>query len=195
MVKGKLMPPEQWTVNLVPQLIAEIRRREGRKDGPVFLLGHSGGAQFLVRLSAFVDTDAVRIVAANPGSHLFPTAELPYPYGFGTLPSQLANEAVLKRYLAQPLTLYLGTGDIIQDEDFDDSTTAMKQGENRYQRGLNNFKVAESLAKQRGWPFNWRLVEAPGVAHSAGKMFAHPQCRVALAEGPKAVTPKKPGKP
>jgi hypothetical protein len=48
----------------------------------------------------------------------------------------------------------------------------MTQGATRHERGLNAFLAAESLAKARSWTFNWRLVEAPGVGHSAKKMFA-----------------------
>ncbi|MGU7769232.1 hypothetical protein ACV229_03495 [Burkholderia sp. MR1-5-21] len=29
-------------------------------------------------------------------------------------------------------------------------------------------------AERRGWAFGWRLVEAPGVGHDAGRMFASP---------------------
>ena len=49
------------------------------------------------------------------------------------------------------------------------------------QRGVNVFDAARKLAQARGWAFNWRLVELPGVGHSASKMFAAPQAWDALA--------------
>jgi hypothetical protein len=49
------------------------------------------------------------------------------------------------------------------------------------QRGLNVFNAAKTLAQTRGWTFNWRLVELPGVGHSARKMFAAPQASEALS--------------
>jgi poly(3-hydroxybutyrate) depolymerase len=178
--EGKAAPKEQWTWQLVPKLAQAVRRLEGRPEMPCYLLGHSGGGQFLDRLAGFVPTDAVRIVAANPGTHLFPTHDMPYPYGFGGLPDELADDAALRRYLAQPLTIFLGTADTAQGGDLDDSEAAKKQGASRYQRGLNAFRAAEQLARQKGWPFNWRLVEAPDVGHSEKAMFAAPTCETAL---------------
>lgn len=48
----------------------------------------------------------------------------------------------------------------------------MRQGANRYERGQHAFRAAQALAAERGWPFNWRLAEVPGVGHSAARMFA-----------------------
>ncbi len=177
---GQPNPPEQWTWSLIPKLAADIRRREGRPDMPYYLIGHSGGGQFLVRLAGFMSTDAKRVVAANPGSHLFPTRDQPFPYGFGGLPESLSSDDVIRRYLAQPLTLYLGTGDTVQDEYFPRGAEAMKQGASRYERGKNAFRMGKELAASKGWPFGWQLVEAPEVGHDAAKMFAHPRCRQAL---------------
>jgi poly(3-hydroxybutyrate) depolymerase len=177
---GKAAPPEEWTWSLVPKIVDVVRQRAGRKEMPYYLIGHSAGGQFLVRLVGFVKTDAIRIVAANPGTHLFPTTDMNYPLGLGKLPDDLGGEETLKRYLAQPLTLYLGTGDTEQDKNFDKSPSAMKQGESRYERGQNCFKLAQELAKTKGWKFNWRLVEAPKIGHNAREMFDHLQCDDAL---------------
>jgi pimeloyl-ACP methyl ester carboxylesterase len=186
--EGKATPKEQWTWQLVPKLADRARRLEGRPDMPYYLLGHSGGGQFLVRLAGFVPTEAKRIVAANPGTHLFPNHDLPFPYGFGQLPAELSNDDVLRRYLGQPLTIYLGTADT-QSDDLDDSENANKQGATRYQRGLNAFRAAEHLAKLKSWEVNWRLVEAKDVGHSARAMFADPMVDRALF-GEKGAPPK-----
>jgi hypothetical protein len=182
LTRGQPNPPEKWTWNLVPKLADEVRRREGRPDMAYYLIGHSGGGQFLVRLAGFTTTAARRIVAANPGSDLFPNRDLPFPYGFGNLPESLGGDEVIRKYLAQPLTLYLGTGDTVQDEHFDKRPTAMKQGESRLERGRTAFRLGRELAAAKGWPFGWRLVEADGVGHDAAKMFAHPRCAEALAK-------------
>jgi hypothetical protein len=144
------------------------------------LLGHSAGAQFLDRLAAFVPTEARRIVVANPGSYVFPSLQIAAPYGLGKVYSGADGEAQLRRYLEQPITIYLGQGDVRAD-DRDPSPEAQAEGASRYQRGRNAFNVAKALAQARGWPFNWRLVELPGVGHNARKMFAAPQASEALA--------------
>ena len=44
---------------------------------------------------------------------------------------------------------------------FDVSPEAKLQGACRYERGHNLFKAGEKLAKEMGWKFNWRIVDAP----------------------------------
>ena len=147
---------------------------------PYYLIGHSAGGQFLERMSAFVDTGAERIVAANPGSLIFPRTDWDFGYGFGKLPSNLADDASLQKYLAQPLTLYLGSGDDHVDGDLDISEEAMREGPGRYQRGLACYEAAKKLASEKGWAFNWRVVVAKFVGHDHALMFNHPIAEVAL---------------
>lgn len=177
---GVVAPRETWTWSLVPRIADRIRQREGRSDMPYYLIGHSAGGQFLVRLTAFVPTAAARIVVANPGSDLFPTRGFPYPYGFGGLPDALAGDDRLREYLGRPMTLYLGTADVVRDDDLDTSAEADRQGPNRLSRGRNAFRQARALAVEKGWEFRWRLVEAAGVGHDHEAMFNAPECREAL---------------
>ncbi len=172
--------PEDWTYALIPKLAAAIRLREGKPEMKHWIIGHSAGGQFVMRMSAFQDTGAEGMVAANPGSDLFPTRDLPFGYGFGDLPEELSSDEVIRRYLAAPLTLYLGTADDRPDSNFDQSPNAMKQGAGRFQRGKAAFALAEKLAAEKGWALNWRLVEAGGIGHDHEKMFDHPSCALAL---------------
>lgn len=177
---GRAAPPEQWMFNVVPAIVAEIRTRERKPALPYYLIGHSAGAQFLVRLAAYLPGEARRIVAGNAGSLLFPSREHPFGYGLGGLPPELSDETMLKRYFAAPLTLYLGTGDVTPKKRFDASEAAMRQGPHRYGRNLAGFELARTLAAERGWSFNWRKVETPGIEHDAGRMFAAQEVEDAL---------------
>ena len=176
---GVAQDPRDWTGRLVPALVDWVRTQEGRPLA-YSLLGHSAGAQFLDRLAAFVPTEARRIVVANPGSYVFPSLQIAAPYGLGKVYAGADGEAQLRRYLEQPLTIYLGQRDVSAD-DRDPSPEAQAEGASRYQRGRNAFSAGKALAQARGWPFNWRLVELPGVGHNARKMFAAPQASEALA--------------
>lgn len=169
---GDAQPPEKWTYTAIPRVFAAVKEAEGRTEQPYFLIGHSAGGQFLVRLTAFQPGKAVRIVAANPGSLLFPVRDQNFGYGFGGLPAELQSDDVLRRYLAAPLTLYLGTGDVLPSNSFDGSAEAMRQGASRLERGRACFAAAEALARARGWEFGWRKVETPDIGHSAAQMFA-----------------------
>ncbi|MBM3855665.1 MAG: alpha/beta fold hydrolase, partial [Verrucomicrobia bacterium] len=91
---GRPQPPEERTYAVIPRLVQFVRESEARPKLPYYLIGHSAGGQFLVRLAAFLPADAVRIVAANPGSHLFPARNQEFGYGFGGLPPELSGDDV-----------------------------------------------------------------------------------------------------
>ena len=109
---------------------------------------------------------------------MFPSLDVAAPYGLGKVYARAEGEAQLRRYLELPLTIYLGEADT--------RVTAMivpRRGpraprvparRERVQRGANT-------GAKRGWAFNWRLVELPGVGHNAPKMFSAPQASDALA--------------
>lgn len=170
--------------NVVPAIVADVRSREGKPALPYFLIGHSAGAQFLVRLAAYLPGEARRIVAGNAGSLLFPSRDHAFGYGLGGLPPELSDDAMLQRYFAAPLTLYLGTADVTPRRRFDASEAAMKQGPHRYGRNQAFFELARTMAAARGWTFNWRKVETPGIAHDAAAMFEAREVEDALF-GPK----------
>src|SRR5262245_20341226 len=69
---GSVAPANEWTYSLIPKLAHAVREREDRPDLCFWIIGHSAGGQFSMRMSAFVATGAERIVAANPGSALLP---------------------------------------------------------------------------------------------------------------------------
>ncbi|MEI6265187.1 MAG: hypothetical protein WCP74_08770 [Sphingobacteriia bacterium] len=178
--KDNAQPKEDWTYSMIPGLVAHVRKLEKNDTLPYYLIGHSAGGQFLVRMAAFLPGEAKRIVAANPGSDLFPTREQNFGYGFGKLPYALSNDEVLKAYLAAPLTLYLGTDDIRPEHNFDESEAGMVQGKSRLERGRNCFAFAKALAEKKGWIFNWRKVETPDIDHDAARMFAAKEVEEAL---------------
>jgi poly(3-hydroxybutyrate) depolymerase len=172
---GKPTPREEWTWTLAAKLVDAVRQRAGRPEMPYYLIGHSAGGQFVERLAGFVETNAVRLVAANPGTHLFPAADLDYPLGLGKLPEELGGDQTMRRYLAQPLTFYLGTADTEADKYFDKSPKAMKQGASRYERGKKCFELAEKLASQKGWSSVggwWRLPRLGTTPRRCSSIFA-----------------------
>lgn len=177
---GRPTPPDQRTGAFIPKIVDQIRLREKRPELRYYLIGHSAGGQFLMRTSAFVSTGATRVVAANPGTHLFPVTDAEYPLGFAKLPEPLMTGEQLRHYLAQPVTLFLGSADTERDEYLDVTPESDRQGKTRWERGQNAYAAAKRLAEERGWKFGWRLVVAEGVGHDHEKMFEHEACRQAL---------------
>jgi len=178
--RGQVQSRRQWTGNLVLELVDWVTWKEGRSL-EYSMIGHSAGGQFLSRLAAFVPTQARRIVIANPSTYVVPTLRVGAPFGLGGVYDDTTAQAELRRYLAQPVTIFLG-GDDIGDQDLSETPPAMAQGATRLERGLNIYHQASSLAAAQHWAFNWRLVELPGVGHSARKMFGSWQAQAALKQ-------------
>jgi hypothetical protein len=176
--RGEVQDAREWTGNIVLDLVAWARRKAGSRL-PYSLIGHSAGGQFLSRVAAFVPTEAKRIVIANPSTHVFPTLTVDAPYGMGGVFSDREAETELRRYLARPVTIFLGQSDV-GERDLAMGRQARAQGETRYDRGRNAYAAARKLARSRDWHFGWRLVEVPGVGHNAGEMYSSPQAVEAL---------------
>lgn len=167
---GTARPRASWTVDFVAPLAAWAREREGRPDLPYVLIGHSAGGQFLSRVAAYDPGGALGIVIANPSTWVEPSLSIAAPYGFGAIYGPAQGEAALRRYLAAPITILLGGIDTGSKE-LSMTPEAQRQGANRLDRGEKTFQLAEQLAEQHGWAFNWRLFVVPGVDHDAAKMF------------------------
>jgi hypothetical protein len=58
-----------------------------------------------------------------------------------------------------------GDEDVVQDAYFLKSKPAMRQGNNRLQRGKLFYASAEREAHTRKLEFNWRLITIPGCGH------------------------------
>jgi dienelactone hydrolase len=175
---GSFADAEERTYRFIPQLVEHIRQREGGAELPYVILGYSAGAQFVARMSAFMDLDAERLIAMSPGSTLFTTRDMDFGLGFGGLPDEFGSDERIRRYLALPLTVAIGTADremaqLPQGDAYD-------QGVHRYSRNLRWFNEAMDLAFQNEWEFNWRLVIFHGAGHPPVEMFHHPQIGNAL---------------
>jgi hypothetical protein len=175
---GSVADAPERTYAYVPRLVRYIRDREGDARLPYFLVGFSAGGQFVGRMAAFLDTDADRILAISPGSCMFPTRDFTFGLGFGGLPDKLGSDERIRRYLAQPITIYIGTNDTELAQL--PTGEAYAQGVHRYSRNIRWFNEAMDLAYEREWDFNWRLVIADGPGHSPPDMFNHPQMENAL---------------
>lgn len=170
---------DAWLSTTLDGLVDAVRTREGRPLD-VLIMGHSAGGQALTRHALTTDRQPRLLIAANPSTWLWPAADRRYPYGFAGLPTPPGGEDGLRRYLALPLVVLLGTADNRQDRDLNRSPAALRQGEHRHARGLAFFHAGEALARQRGWAFGWRLVEVPEVGHSANGMLNAPATLAAV---------------
>jgi pimeloyl-ACP methyl ester carboxylesterase len=177
---GKIQPRERWTGPILQALLKQLRNIAGDPSSRLYLFGHSAGGQFLSRVSAYSPPSSVdRIVVANPSLHVVPAIETLAPVGFAGLFSELESRQRIKAYLELPITIYLGQNDT-GEKYLVKSKQAMQQGRTRLERGRYVFHRAEKLAREKGWNFNWKLVEVPGVGHSSKGMLQAQELLVAL---------------
>ena len=172
------VPAGSRSIDLVGPLADWARSAAGLPRLPFILLGHSAGAQFLGRVAAFAPPGAAATILANPSTWVIPSAAAAAPFGFGGMGQ---DDAALRAYLAQKVTVLLGTADI-GSIDLATGPQAMAQGPNRHERGLNAFHAAQAAAANHGWPFGWTLLEVAGVGHSATRMFGSAQAVQAVRQ-------------
>lgn len=84
------------------------------------LFGFSGGAQFVHRFAMLHPTLVSRLSIASPGWYTFPD-HAPYPYGLSPRPDQTDGWAFrlvtnLDRFLALPMTVFVGERDCVADK-------------------------------------------------------------------------------
>ena len=129
------------------------------------LYGHSAGAQFVHRFILARPAARVQVaVAANAGWYMMPAFDVDFPYG---LRGSGVTENSLKVALGRKLFVLLGEKDSDPNHpQLNRSTSAMRQGSNRFERGQRFFRSAEFEAEQLGAAFNWQLRTVANVAHS-----------------------------
>jgi Ca2+-binding RTX toxin-like protein len=168
---------DDWTVSMADSITEWANARVGTDaSDDTVLFGHSAGGQFVSRIAAFgQDATFDKMIAANPSSHVWPSLTEKVAYGFGGgYFSAAESEAFLKDYLADNVSIYLGSED--NDPNSSDLATndeAMRQGDHRLERGINAYNEAKAVAAANGWEFNWEIVIADGVGHSSGGMLKH----------------------
>ena len=178
--EGRIQPRAEWTAPVVAALVDWVRRQTNRPDAKLYLFGHSAGGQLLGRVFAYAPISGIeRIVIANPSVYVLPLLTEPVPTGFEGVFSDAEAEQRVRAYLALPITIYLGSEDT-GSKNLVRTDAAMRQGNHRRERGHTVFRMAAQIAAQRGWPFHWELIEAPGVGHSSRAMLSAPAFAAAL---------------
>jgi hypothetical protein len=179
---------DDWTANYAAQFAQWGLNKAGltADNAEVILYGHSAGGQHVSRVAAFAQNEDIfdRIIVSNPSTHVWPSTSTDFkaPHGFGGsfFPAD-ATEAMLKDYLRDKVTIYLGALDNdLNASDLATGTTAMRQGDDRLERGINAFNAAKALAESKGWDFGWDLVIAPNAGHDSYQMLKFPAMREAI---------------
>lgn len=172
---GKMLPKSAWALTAIERLFDVVRDDLKLNRTEYDIVGYSGGAQFVHRLTLFVpEARFRRAVAASGARYAMPSWLEKFPYGLVDSP---IDRAALRRALSRDLVVLLGDRDVddITNRDTTDQTTgrvaaSRTQGTTRFARGLRFFAMATDEAVALGVPLRWQLRIVPGVAHSAPPM-------------------------
>jgi predicted esterase len=172
---GKMLPKTAWALTAVERLFDVVRDEMKLNRTEYDIVGFSGGAQFVHRLTLFVpEARFRRAVAASGARYAMPSWLDKFPYGLADSPT---DRAALGRAFSRDLVVLLGDRDVadITNRDTTDQTTgdpadSRTQGTTRFARGLRFFAMATDEAVALSVPLRWELRIVPGVAHSPAPM-------------------------
>jgi hypothetical protein len=101
-----------------------------------------------------------RAVAASAARYAFPSWSQQFPYGLAGSP---IDHKVLSQAFSRDLIVLLGDRDIADRER---ESEVIRQGANRFARGLRFFATATEQATSLGVPLHWQLQIVHGVDHA-----------------------------
>ncbi len=176
---AELAATENWTYNSVEEIFDLFLKETGSKVQTYDMFGHSAGGQFVHRfLLSMPQARVGKAIAANSGNWTFLytdglVAESGTVYGwpYAVKNTPMADESHMKSFLSRDLTIHLGTNDTATSGSYvPTDEAALAQGKFRYDRGLKFYEHAKKLAEEKGWEFNWNIVEVKGAGHSGKEM-------------------------
>jgi len=163
---GKVLPRSQWALTAIERLFDAVRLDFALSRNDYDIVGFSGGGQFVHRLALFVpEARYRRAVAVSAGRYAFPSWTERFPYGLAGSP---IGRAALKQAFSRDFVVMLGDRDVADREREGD---AMRQGTNRFARGLRFFAAATEEATRLAVPFRWQLHIVHGVDHAPVPML------------------------
>jgi pimeloyl-ACP methyl ester carboxylesterase len=145
----------------------------GSDDGPVDMMGFSGGAQFIHRYAMLFPGRVRRLVVAAAGWYTYLDPELEFP--FGIAPSALSGGRTIgvEEFLRIPIRVMIGERDVERDTQLRGTRTIdNRQGEHRLERAIRWTEHLRQQARSRGIDSDISLELLPRVGHSFREAMA-----------------------
>jgi hypothetical protein len=161
----KTKPKEFWTYYVNDRIFKLVKRITGSQQKKYYIWGNSAGAQFVHRqLIVGAHEFIEKAFASNAGVYTMPVHGTDsYPYSLKGL--DLTDED-LKRLFSLDFFILLGEEDVVKDAYFLTTKAAMRQGENRFQRGKKFYSIAKKEAQRLNLKLKWQLITIPGCGHN-----------------------------
>ncbi len=169
--KGQKIPRQKWSFQVVEDIQEQVRSGFGLIKDHFDIFGHSAGGQFVHRFMLFMPRAKVRLaIAANSGWYTLPDLTTEYPYGLKHQSLSVNKDDILN-WSKRNVFILRGTDDIVREANLRQTPEADAQGSNRYERAGFMFEQIKTVNPAT----NWRLFDAPGVAHDQKRMAAAAQ--------------------
>ena len=158
-------PKELWTYYVNDRIFQLVKELTGSQQEKYYIWGNSAGAQFVHRQLIVGAYEYIeKAFASNAGVYTMPTRGTdPYPYSLKGLD---LTDKDLKRIFSLSFLILLGEEDVVQDAYFLKTKAAMRQGDNRLQRGKKFYSIAEKEAQRLDLKLKWQLITIPGCRHN-----------------------------
>lgn len=162
---GQFNSSDRWTFSVIEPLFDFVRHLTNSGYPGYYLSGHSAGAQFVQRFLYFVPSNrAQRVMIANAGWYTLPDLNTAFPFGLKQSPVSVND---LKTVFNKEVYVVLGESDTdTSSANFQKGPEYNLQGKTRYERGQYYFHTCMEQATSLIYPFRWKLISLPGVAHS-----------------------------
>ena len=156
---------EKWIFNDLDRIFLLVKDEFGLDQSKYNVFGHSAGGQILHRMALLHNGSLTgQIIAANSGFYTLPDTTTSLPFGLKDFPF---SEEQMKRAFQNQVVILSGELDNAEETGGTllRSTSADIQGMHRNERAHFFFNYAQEMAKEKGIPFHWKLVEVPNVGH------------------------------
>lgn len=161
-----LNPSEEWSLSFVKPIFEMVQKNTKSKVDSCWLLGHSGGAQFLHRwLWLQADIPFEKAVISAAGWYTLPDTNVAFPYGLKIAPYEWNQ---IQKTFAADIVIQVGSDDNNPNATDLRKGPAEDQGIHRLSRAENFFNESKNQSNTSQTLFNWQLKIAPGFNHSFG---------------------------
>lgn len=167
-LEGNPLPEEVWSFSVIDPIFDFVVEKIKGNQTSYDMFGHSAGAQFAHRFLMFKTGSKIhRVVSANAGWYTMPNFQIDFPYG---LKNTALTVEKLTPILENNLIVLLGDRDTERSKYLRVTPEADAQGNNRYERGLKFFKVAQELSNAYDFHLRWTQETVSGVGHDNAQM-------------------------